>query len=570
MTYASLSTILSLCIAVLQLPHPAGSQCDVVEETFPCFSGKLDCSMRMLSIVPMITNNTNSCIELQRNDIRRIENSDFKGLGHLRWLDLSENSISFIGDDSFSDLTGLTQLHLNNNNISTLKTVHFDALTELEVLFLQNNPHLLMDPCIFHRLQNLVALGLSGASVDLSEELIYQSDDCRRRFPDTVLDSNGRFRYVSNLSLLTIGYDNTVSDGKLLEHFESLTSIVLSSFPEDSLRGKYIFGLNNLTRLTLNSIAKFPKRFLFSNSLKKLFIDSATFPCLPAEGFADLTALEMVKISQSNLSWVDRRSFQGTRNINSINLSNNSLRYLPRDIFAGFENSTHILDIQLDLNPWHCDCRLAWLQEFLRDSSHQHTRQVTCQSPMNVTGIPILEVSFETCHTEEDDDDDESNVCDSDRPLDIVTQDVTEIPVVTVSTTPSVVTLIGIIVAVVGVLLLVFIIVLVKICITRSEKADNRQVNRDVTMSDNSDQNAHVYDNTPTVNELDTFHVTGTPTVNENESAHPYVDIAAPVDRSPHSANLPRRGRSVIYLNEAPKFPQESHRLKQVSKSLPR
>ena len=78
-------------------------------------------------------------LDLQNNEIFRIEDGAFANLQHLELLDLSRNSLKSVTAGMFSGLKKLERLKLNDNRIQTVENGSFDGLAGLAKLDLYEN-----------------------------------------------------------------------------------------------------------------------------------------------------------------------------------------------------------------------------------------------------------------------------------------------------------------------------------------------------------------------------------------------------------------------------------------------
>ena len=78
-------------------------------------------------------------LDLQNNDIYKIEDGAFQTLKHLELLDLSRNSIESISKNMFIGLEKLERLKLNDNRLQTLENGSLSHLTSLTKLELADN-----------------------------------------------------------------------------------------------------------------------------------------------------------------------------------------------------------------------------------------------------------------------------------------------------------------------------------------------------------------------------------------------------------------------------------------------
>ncbi|XP_054652882.1 SLIT and NTRK-like protein 3 isoform X2 [Dunckerocampus dactyliophorus] len=212
----------------------------------------------------------------------------------------------------------------------------------------------------FLNVSQLTPRPLNGRKLYLSGNLIqriYRSD----------------FWNFSSLDLLHLG-SNRISylqEGA----FSSLTS----------LRSLYLNG-NNLERLS-------PDMFLGLQSLRYLYfeyneireIDSGTFDSMPS--------LLLLFLNANLLRSLPPGVFSGV-NLARLNLRNNHLLQLPMD--GVLEHLTGLVQVDLQQNPWECNCEAAPLKRWLEGlSAVVVVGEVVCHSPEKTKGVDLRSVSME-------------------------------------------------------------------------------------------------------------------------------------------------------------------------------
>ena len=59
-------------------------------------------------------------LDLSRNNITRLEETDFQGLNLVEWMNLDDNPISFINDNAFQPLISLQEISITKTNLAHL------------------------------------------------------------------------------------------------------------------------------------------------------------------------------------------------------------------------------------------------------------------------------------------------------------------------------------------------------------------------------------------------------------------------------------------------------------------
>lgn len=99
----------------------------------------LTCQIQSISSPELESARRLTSLELQRNEIGRIQARTFEHLDQATRLDLSYNSIATLEDYAFSGMSALEELSLANNNLTTLNKNAFSGATKLRSISLASN-----------------------------------------------------------------------------------------------------------------------------------------------------------------------------------------------------------------------------------------------------------------------------------------------------------------------------------------------------------------------------------------------------------------------------------------------
>lgn len=295
--------------------------------------------------------NSLQLLDLSGNGLRRIATSVFSDLQQLQLLNLGENEIIEVSSGAFSGLQELTELHLDQNKLRVLPELLFNPLINLRVLDLSYNSLELLFDSTFAQLGRLEILNLAKNDLTALSETSFLGLTSLRQLR---LDYNSfsrvpteSFQVLSELTQLDIS-GNKIAD------------ISTSAFE----------GLYNLQQL---KIQRCPQ-------LRSVGIN----------GFSGLFALEVLSLSENpQLDYIDRFAFESSSKLSQVQLNGNNLVTLDANLLDW--KSLSVLDIQQ--NPWRCDCQLRWVFDSLESSAAEFTENLRCSQPEEFQSRQIVTLS---------------------------------------------------------------------------------------------------------------------------------------------------------------------------------
>lgn len=398
----------------------------------------VDCKEASLDVVPITLNPAIAELFLNANHIKSISLS-FSFYRKLRLLDLSGNALTLIGSGNFAFQRQLKVLFMNKNKISDLEKNTFSGLESLRVLSLSEN-HLkeIRDDAVFHPLQNLEQLDLSGNELTtlspaaLSGLLNLRSLHLQRnRFQ--VVPSQALSGLTALLQLDLSGNDlqGSLAEGSLA--LPSLHDLNLHSNAIESLSPRSVSGtlrsldlssnrlsaipaldLPDLEQLTIgrNRIAAIGENaFSGLKNLKSLILrNDDSLNLIHMNAFSHNPLLERISIDFCpNLHTIEPETFiYAKENLRRVSLRANGIRHLPEHLFDWQE--LQWLDVRG--NPFECSCPIYWFWDLIRDRmsrnatdsllQEDHMREIICQEPPGLRGHELASISLKemNCHQE--------------------------------------------------------------------------------------------------------------------------------------------------------------------------
>jgi Leucine-rich repeat (LRR) protein len=120
--------------------------------------------------------------------------------------------------------------------------------------------------------------------------------------------------------------------------------------------------------------------------------------------FVELDRLEELDLADNQISCIDRNAFNSLKNLRYLSLSSNQLSSLPRGLI---DEPTKLATLNLDDNPWVCDCRLNWLILWLQSTtkvrrSAASSKLPICMEPFQYQGQRLTSIRPLKCSGNED------------------------------------------------------------------------------------------------------------------------------------------------------------------------
>jgi len=124
--------------------------------------------------------------------------------------------------------------------------------------------------------------------------------------------------------------------------------------------------LKILTEINLNgnNITKLPSKLFDGNErLQKIILSNNQISNLIPHQFPPLRALKKIDLSNTGLRTINMKAFMNLgRSVEEISLHGNYLQNIREETFLTLQGLKHL---QLDKNPWMCDCKLKSFRDFV-------------------------------------------------------------------------------------------------------------------------------------------------------------------------------------------------------------
>nr|CAI5867538.1 unnamed protein product [Callosobruchus analis] len=338
----------SACLCSYNLGHELSVQCDIVNWTT-----LLTALHRYATATPvdLLYVNNSTIVELKDNileplkveniqlsgcKIKKVAHGAFKGQEeHLKNLNLQDNDLTEVPVLALKPLKTLSLLDLSHNKLTKITAGSFETLGKLTTLKLSDNNVTLEDGAL---------RGLEGSLKNLNLKGTRQKDVPRAVQGMRTLS----FLDMSQNSLRELPGSQ---DKKTFEGLDSLTALNLERNLIQTLQEDAFLGV----RKTLTSLS------LLNNLL----------PDFPTAALSSLKELRVLDIGFNLLTELPLDAFKGNPSITLLALDGNPLATIP---FEALSHLNHTLrGLSLGGRFLHCDCRLAWVINWIRNGDLQVT-----------------------------------------------------------------------------------------------------------------------------------------------------------------------------------------------------
>lgn len=315
-------------------------------------------------------------LDLSLNSLSLPPVNAFASFPNLVKLNVSHNNISYLEADLFSFQSKLKILDLSGNVLKQIDLISMSKLTSLERLYLNHN--FLSEVGFVRPIKTLQILDLSHNDFDSTENETVNANINRLIIQHNNLsDLNDVLQAFPNLKSLDASWNPCTQFPELVRaRLEELIldGALLTSWPAQTP------GDGVITHLSLSHIAGLKKLgpHAFSGILKTNETANA--------GTKKCASLE---IRHTSLSDIDEDAFSNL-DLCKLDLSNNKLRWLPEKLL----DWATMVGVDLQGNPWHCECSLQWMVDSLIPTVYKNDQslleELRCASPDDVQGKRLV------------------------------------------------------------------------------------------------------------------------------------------------------------------------------------
>jgi Leucine-rich repeat (LRR) protein len=308
-----------------------------------------------------------STLDLESNVIQEVDAYAFHGIP-LVSLNLQSNQIHSLIEYSFGGLENtLVELILIDNKLERFPLHALRRLKRLETLKLQSNQISDIPDDTITRLSSL-------KSLDLHSNQIHH------------LDSHS---FITTPKLVTLSVANNrltlLSDSQAFQHLLDLETLDLSHNELQVVAFSHIPALRSLD-LSNNGLHTVHLHSL--HNIKELFLSNNNIQRLTNETFVNTSRLSVIFLQHNAIQSIDYNTFHSLHHLSTLDLSYNQLKAIDAQLL---KHNTLLQSLYLDNNPFHCDCRLLSLYDWL--SLHSRLLELNDKEDMVCSQPPALKDS---------------------------------------------------------------------------------------------------------------------------------------------------------------------------------
>ena len=153
-------------------------------------------------------------------------------------------------------------------------------------------------------------------------------------------------------------------------------------------------GLLNLVDIDLshNRLEAVPTHsFPHTLNLMSLSLSHNPISLIKSEAFSQLRHLTRLDLSSCQISVIEAGSLENLPSLERLYLETNRLRVIREPLQLG----SGLHGVSLHGNPWHCDCQLRLMRDWLVETNVPRLYEPVCQSPHRLAGFTITTLSIQ-------------------------------------------------------------------------------------------------------------------------------------------------------------------------------
>ncbi|CAC5425909.1 unnamed protein product [Mytilus coruscus] len=339
----NISKMIFLILMVITLMSVATNSCPV-----DCYCStsnvpvgqSVSCVSKGLDAIPSNLPNDTYKLNIEINQIAKIDNSVFGDNPLLQILKLGFNKLIKIEDTYFKNLRNLTYLNLDNNAIFFISNNAFEDLISLQTLDLYDNELRYLNSRLFSNLTNLQTLDVRYNEISQIEDYTFVNQN-----KVEILKLTGNcFTAITSNTFAGLKRVKKLYIGRISEE-KKLVAYTFRDLPEISL-----IELENCGLVTIEKHA-----FYNLTGSLTLNIRSNSIVEIQSKAFAGLTGVEKIDLEYNKLKTIRADTFIDMPNLNLLNLKRNDILEIEENAFGDLPE---LLVLSLANNNLICSCKI--------------------------------------------------------------------------------------------------------------------------------------------------------------------------------------------------------------------
>lgn len=282
-------------------------------------------------------------LRLNKNQLQQFPELLFQKNEALSRLDLSENFIQAIPRKAFRGATDIKNLQLDKNHISCIEDGAFRALRGLEVLTLNNNNISSIPVSSFNHMPKLRTFRLHSNNLNCDCHLAWLSQWLRERPTIGLFTQCTSPAPLRGLNVAEVQKHEFTCSGQTED-----TAVQLCSFAAGSCPAVCTCS-NNIVDCRGKGLTAIPANL--PDSMTEIRLEQNGIKSIPPGAFSPYKKLRRIDLSNNQISEIAPDAFHGLRSLNSLVLYGNKITDLHRGVFDGLYALQLLL---LNANKIHC------------------------------------------------------------------------------------------------------------------------------------------------------------------------------------------------------------------------
>ncbi|XP_030621453.1 slit homolog 3 protein [Chanos chanos] len=281
-------------------------------------------------------------LRLNRNKLQVLPELLFQSTPKLGRLDLSENQIQAIPRKAFRGITTVKNLQLDSNHISCIEDGAFRALRDLEILTLNNNNITLIPLSSFNHMPKLRTLRLHSNNLHCDCHLAWLSDWLRQRRGLAPFTQCMAPAHMRGLNVPDVQKREFVCNGPTQTEPRSCA-------PQPSVCPATCTCNNNIVDCRRKGLTEIPANL--PEGIVEIRLEQNLIKTIPPGAFSPYKKLKRIDLSKNQISDIADDAFSGLRSLTSLVLYGNKVAEIPKGLFDGLVSLQLLL---LNANKINC------------------------------------------------------------------------------------------------------------------------------------------------------------------------------------------------------------------------